>query len=78
MRRKEIVEIMAMLQHLRAGASNNQIKRELKVSGIRHGRTGNGPVNRDCLMGPCQPLKNWNGCEPKRWGRCCHRRISLV
>ena len=32
MRRKEIVEIMAMLQHLRAGASNNQIKRELKVS----------------------------------------------
>ncbi len=32
MRRKNIVEIMAMLQHLRAGASNNQIKRELKVS----------------------------------------------
>ena len=32
MRRKNIVEIMAMLQHLRAGASNNQIKKELKVS----------------------------------------------
>lgn len=32
MRRKNIVEIMAMLQHLRAGASNNQIKRDLKVS----------------------------------------------
>ncbi len=32
MRRKNIVEIMAMLQYLRAGASNNQIKRELKVS----------------------------------------------
>ncbi len=32
MRRKNIVEIMAMLQHLRAGASNNQIKRELNVS----------------------------------------------
>ena len=32
MRRKNIVEIMAMLQHLRAGASNNQIKQELKVS----------------------------------------------
>jgi hypothetical protein len=30
--RKNIVEIVAMLQHLRAGASNNQIKRELKVS----------------------------------------------
>ena len=29
MRRKNIVEIMAMLQHLRAGASNNQIKQEL-------------------------------------------------
>ena len=32
MRRKNIVEIMAMLQHLRAGASNSQINRELGVS----------------------------------------------
>lgn len=32
MRRKNTVEIMAMLQHLRAGASNSQIERELGVS----------------------------------------------
>lgn len=47
-RNKNIVDIVAMLQHMRAGKSNRQIKKELGIDRLRHRRSGNGRKRSNC------------------------------
>lgn len=68
MRRKNIVETMAMLQHLRAGASNSQIKRELKVSRHTARAYREWAVEQGLLSGPLPPIEELERLREETFG----------
>jgi len=68
-RRKNVVEIMAMLQHLRAGASNSQIKRELKVSRHTARAYRQWAVEQGLLEGPLPPIEELERLREETFGR---------
>lgn len=69
MRRKNIVEIMAMLQHLRAGASNSQIKHELKVSRHTARAYRQWAVEQELLRGPLPAIEELERLRGETFGR---------
>lgn len=69
MRRKNIVEILAMLQHLRAGASNSQIKRELKASRHTARAYRQWAVEQGLLTGPLPPIAELEQLRAETFGR---------
>lgn len=69
MRRKNVVEIMAMLQHLRAGASNNQIKRELKVSRHTARAYRQWASEQGLLAGSLPPIEELERLRSETFGR---------
>ena len=69
MRRKNIVEIMAILQHLRAGASNSQIKQELKVSRHTARAYRQWAGERRLLAGPLPPIEELEQLRTETFGQ---------
>jgi len=79
MRRKNIVEIMAMLQHLRAGASNSQIKRELNVSRHTARNYRRWAKEQGLLTGSLPPIDELEQLRAETFGRAAPpQNISSV